>query len=182
LTSFLDLFQLGLARIVGVPNLIELIAKLFPRWPGSRGDPSLQRVELSIPLVQLLLHLLIVEALEGDIPEELGHAQQFARRIKELWGVVPGSAEFEARQSYLKPPEDQTDIVHVIRGVIEAEKFAIAFYNEILAFCAGLDPVTEDMVVGILSDEEGHLRLFEGFLREFASQRVPVSEGSAVPL
>ena len=33
----------------------------------------------------------IVESLEEDIQEELGHAQQFANRIKELYGVVPGS-------------------------------------------------------------------------------------------
>jgi bacterioferritin len=30
------------------------------------------------------------EALEADIQEELGHAQQFGNRIKELYGVVPG--------------------------------------------------------------------------------------------
>jgi hypothetical protein len=27
------------------------------------------------------------------------------------------------------------------------------------------------MVIGILHDEEGHLRLFEGFLREFEHER-----------
>src|SRR4029078_10355876 len=43
----------------------------------------------------------IVEALAQDIQEELGHAQQFAARIKELYGVVPGSLEFAAEQSYL---------------------------------------------------------------------------------
>ncbi|MDQ2939293.1 MAG: hypothetical protein M3R23_02035 [Actinomycetota bacterium] len=31
---------------------------------------------------------------------------------------------FEAEQSYLQPPEHQTDTVHVIRGVIEAEGLA----------------------------------------------------------
>src|SRR4051812_11066038 len=59
----------------------------------------------------------IIESLEEDITEELDHAQQFARRIKELYGVVPGSAEFVAEQTYLQPPEHQTDIVHVIKGV-----------------------------------------------------------------
>src|SRR5215208_2603300 len=53
----------------------------------------------------------IVESLQQDIQEELGHAQQFASRIKELYGVVPGSLEFQAEQSYLQPPEHQTDIV-----------------------------------------------------------------------
>src|SRR6187431_120154 len=59
----------------------------------------------------------IVEALRGDVQEELGHAQQFAARIKELYGVVPGSLRFSAEQSYLQPPEAQVDIVHVIKGV-----------------------------------------------------------------
>jgi bacterioferritin len=109
----------------------------------------------------------IVESLQQDIQEELGHAQQFAARIKELYGVVPGSLEFSAEQSYLQPPEHQTDIVHVIKGVIEAETGAIEHYNHIIEVTDGVDYVTQDMVIGILRDEEGHRRLFEGFLREF---------------
>ena len=109
----------------------------------------------------------IIESLEEDITEELGHARQFGARIKELYGVVPGSLDFSAEQSYLQPPEEQTDIVHVIKGVIQAESGAIEHYNHIIEFTEGKDPVTQDMVIGILRDEEGHRRLFEGFLREY---------------
>ena len=109
----------------------------------------------------------IVESLQQDIQEELGHAQQFAQRIKELYGVVPGSLEFSAEQSYLQPPEEQTDIVHVIKGVIEAETGAIEHYNAIIDATDETDPVTNDMVIAILRDEEGHRRLFEGYLREY---------------
>src|ERR671932_94947 len=49
----------------------------------------------------------IRESLEEDIQEELGHAQRFASRIKELYGVVPGSKEFVAEQDALQPPEHQ---------------------------------------------------------------------------
>jgi bacterioferritin len=112
----------------------------------------------------------IIESLEQDIQEELGHAQQYATRIKELYGVVPGSEEFSAEQSYLQPPEHQTDIVHVIRGVIEAESGAIEHYNAIIEATEGIDPVTNDMVIAILRDEEGHRRLFEGYLREYAAE------------
>ena len=108
----------------------------------------------------------ISESLTADIQEELGHAQQFGRRIKELYGVVPGSMAFSAEQSYLQPPDDQIDLIHVVRGVIEAEKGAIEYYNQIREFCSEHDPVTEDMIITILGDEEGHRRLFEGFLRE----------------
>jgi bacterioferritin len=109
----------------------------------------------------------IIESLQADIQEELGHAQQYAQRIKELYGVVPGSLDFNAEQSYLQPPEHQTDIVHVIKGVIEAETGAIEHYNRIIEFTDGLDFVTQDMVINILRDEEGHRRLFEGYLREY---------------
>jgi bacterioferritin len=109
----------------------------------------------------------IIESLNKDIQEELGHAQEFANRIKELYGVVPGSLEFTAEQSYLQPPDQQTDIVHVIKGVIQAETGAIEHYNKIIEFTEEIDPVTNDMVIAILRDEEGHRRLFEGFLREY---------------
>jgi bacterioferritin len=112
----------------------------------------------------------IIESLEQDIQEELGHARQFGRRVKELYGVVPGSLDFQAEQSYLQPPDDQIDIVHVIRGVIEAETGAIEYYNQIIEFSEGKDPVTQDMVIEILRDEEGHRRLFEGFLREYQAE------------
>jgi bacterioferritin len=112
----------------------------------------------------------IVESLNTDIQEELGHAQQFAARIKELYGVVPGSLDFNAEQSYLQPPEHQTDIVHVIKGVIEAETGAIEHYNRIIQDTDQIDPVTQDMVIAILRDEEGHRRLFEGYLREYEAE------------
>ena len=112
----------------------------------------------------------IIESLQEDIKEELGHARRFGERIKELYGVVPGSLDFQAEQRYLQPPEHQTDIVHVIKGVIEAETGAIEHYNKIVEFCDDKDLVTQDMVIEILHDEEGHRRLFEGFLREYKAE------------
>ena len=96
--------------------------------------------------------------------------QAFGARIKELYGVVPGTLEFTPEQSYLQPPEHQTDIVHVIKGVIEAETGAIEHYNGIIEVTDGVDFVTQDMVIAILRDEEGHRRLFEGFLREYEAE------------
>jgi bacterioferritin len=112
----------------------------------------------------------IIESLKEDIQEELGHAQQFGDRIKELYGVVPGSMEFSAEQDYLQPPEHQTDIVHVIKGVIAAETGAIEHYTGIIEETDDVDPVTQDMVIAILHDEQGHKRLFEGFLREYEAE------------
>ena len=112
----------------------------------------------------------IKESLQADIQEELGHAQQFATRIKELYGTVPGSKQFSASQDYLQPPDQPTDITHVIKGVIEAESGAIDHYSKLIELCADVDPVTEDMVVTILRDEQGHMREFEGFLKEYAAE------------
>jgi bacterioferritin len=112
----------------------------------------------------------IVESLRDDIQEELGHAQRFGQRIKELYGVVPGSLDFNAEQTYLQPPSQQTDVVHVIKGVIEAETGAIEHYNRIIEATDGVDWVTQDMVIEILHDEEGHRRLFEGYLREYQAE------------
>ena len=50
----------------------------------------------------------VVENLEQDIQEELGHAQQFGSRIKELYGVVPGSLDFTARAE-LPPAAGRAD-------------------------------------------------------------------------
>jgi bacterioferritin len=102
-----------------------------------------------------------------DVEEELGHAKQFADRIKDLYGVVPGSEDFKPEQSFLQPPDEQTDVVHVIRGVIKAETGAIEHYTRIVEETDGIDHVTQDLVIAILRDEQGHRRLFEGFLREY---------------
>ncbi len=112
----------------------------------------------------------IKESLEEDIQEELQHAQDFAARIKELYGVVPSSIEFKAEQPFLQPPEDQVDVVHVIKGVIEAETGAIEHYTHLIEVTEEVDPVTQDMVIAILRDEQGHRKLFEGFLREYEAE------------
>ncbi|MDP9424921.1 MAG: rubrerythrin [Actinomycetota bacterium] len=112
----------------------------------------------------------IKESLEEDIEEELGHARQFAERIKELYGVVPGSMDFKAEQTFLQPPEEQIDIVHVIKGVIDAETKAIEHYTRVIEATEDSDPVTNDMTIAVLRDEQQHRKLFEGFLREYSAE------------
>ncbi len=112
----------------------------------------------------------IKKSLESDIAEELGHAQEFGKRIKQLYGQVPGSMAFKPEQSYLQPPAKSTDVVSVIKGVIQAEQGAIDHYRKIIKTCGDDDPVTADMVTTILAGEEGHMREFEGFLKEYESK------------
>lgn len=108
----------------------------------------------------------VIESLQADIQEELGHAQQFAQRIKDLGGTVPGSKQFTASQDTLQPPTDNADLRHIIQGVIDAESGAIDHYNMMIEQ-TDVDPVTQDMVTTILADEESHRRQFVGFLKEY---------------
>ncbi len=56
----------------------------------------------------------IKESLQGDIAEEIGHAQKLAARIRTLEGTVPGSLSLQWTQDALQPPADSTDVVMVI--------------------------------------------------------------------
>jgi bacterioferritin len=106
-------------------------------------------------------------ALAADIDEELGHARRLAERINQLGGVVPGSGQFPPGQRSLQPPPDSGDVEAVIAGVLDAERAAIATYDLLARAADGIDYVTHDLAVDALADEEGHRRLFEGFLREY---------------
>lgn len=109
----------------------------------------------------------IKKALGADVAEELTHAQTLASRIKTIGGLVPGSLALPRSQRSLQPLADTTDVVGVIKGVIEAEHGAIAQYNKIIRLADGRDYVTQDMAVGLLAGEEQHLREFIGFLKEY---------------
>lgn len=109
----------------------------------------------------------IKKSLQADITEELSHATQLANRIKTVGGPIPGSNGFVAAQSTLQPPDDSTDVVTVIKGVIDAEQGAIDQYEKIIRLCDGYDFVTQDLCITLLADEQQHRREFVGFLKEY---------------
>ncbi|MFW5964212.1 MAG: DUF892 family protein, partial [Natronomonas sp.] len=110
----------------------------------------------------------IKESLQQDIQEELDHAQRLGQRLKQLDARPPGSAEFVARQDTLQPPEDSTNVISVIRGVLDAEEGAIETYRTLITAAEEADdPVTEDLAVTILADEEAHRTEFRGFEKEY---------------
>ncbi|MBI2479264.1 MAG: rubrerythrin [Planctomycetia bacterium] len=84
----------------------------------------------------------IKKSLAADITEELLHAQQLGQRIKQLGGVVPGSAE--------------------------VKQAACAQYKKIIRATEGEDYVTQDLCIRLLGAEEEHLVLFRGFLKEYS--------------
>lgn len=113
----------------------------------------------------------VKKALAADVTEELGHARKLAHRLKQLGACAPGSRELRATQESLQPPDDPTDLLSVIKGVVEAERDAIATYNRIVEACEGEDYVTQDLAIEILGEEEEHRTLFEGFLSSFQEER-----------
>lgn len=112
----------------------------------------------------------IKQALAADIQEELSHAQQLGNRIKQLGGTIPGSMHLQMTQKALEPPEDSTDVVGVIRGVLKAEEEAILAYRALIKQTDGEDYVTQDLAITILSAEEGHRQQFEGYLKEYTKK------------
>ncbi len=110
----------------------------------------------------------IKEELNADVNEELTHARELGQRLKQLDEAAPASFDFEAHQESLQPTGDSTDVLSVIEGVIDAEKEAIELYRDLISAAQeNDDPVTEDIAVGILRDEEEHLTLFKGFRKEY---------------
>jgi bacterioferritin len=110
----------------------------------------------------------IKESLQQDIQEELTHAEQLGQRLKQLGARPPASSEFTAQQESLQPPADSTDVLAVINGVLNAEEGAIETYSALISAAeAAGDPVTEDLAVTILSDEEAHQTEFSGFKKEY---------------
>ncbi len=109
----------------------------------------------------------IKKSLAADVTEEIGHAQQLAARIRVLGGSIPGSMKFKATQKTLQPPKDSTDVVAVIKGVMDAEDSAIAQYDKLIKLCDGVDYPTQDLCITLMADEQNHLREFRGFLKEY---------------
>jgi len=108
----------------------------------------------------------IKKSLAADVPAEMDHAQQIARRIKQLGGFVPGSMSVKLG-GQTQPSQNTTDVVAVIEAVISAEEAACSHYKKVIRACEGEDYVTQDLCVRLLADEEEHLVLFRGFLKEY---------------
>ena len=113
----------------------------------------------------------VKQALAADIQGELTHATQIGNRIKQLGGTVPGSFQLKMTQKSLQPPADTTDVVAVIRGVLDAEEEAIAHYNALIKLTDGVDYVTQELAITILADEEGHRQTFQGYLKEYVKAK-----------
>jgi bacterioferritin len=110
----------------------------------------------------------IKKSLGEEINLKLNHARRLAKRINVLGGRIPGSLELPRDQIFLQPSLDRGDAIAVIQGVIHANEASIRQYQKIIEFTEGLDYITQDMVIDLLSDEREHGRLFLAFLTQKA--------------
>lgn len=110
----------------------------------------------------------IAEDLMADVQEELGHAEELGYRLRYYGEVPPASMDFEPSQAMLQPPEDSTDVVSVVDGVIEAETDAIETYEALIEAAeeAG-DYVTADLATQLLADEQSHKAAFLSIKKSF---------------
>jgi len=109
----------------------------------------------------------IKKSLEDEVALKLKHARRLAKRINVLGGRLPGSLELSRDQNSLQPPLENTDALAVIQGVISANDASISQYQKIIQLTEGLDYVTQDMVIDLLSDEREVRRVFQSFLTEY---------------
>ncbi|MEA2199020.1 MAG: bacterioferritin [Solirubrobacteraceae bacterium] len=106
-------------------------------------------------------------ALTRGVEEEVEHTRALGRRIQELHGVVPVERGFSGDGEHPPGSERPTDPRAVIESVVATETSAIRHYSRIMRATEGLDPDTNALALDILRDEQRHLRLFEGYLREY---------------
>ena len=55
-----------------------------------------------------------------------------------------------------QPSADTTDVVYVIKVVIDAENAACKHYKNVINATDGDDYVTQDLCIRLLADEEAH--------------------------
>ncbi len=109
----------------------------------------------------------IKESLAADVTEEIDHARQIGERIKQLGGTLPGSANLAPLAHQHQPPADTNDVKAVILGVIANEEAAVVQYLTIINAARDHDPVTAALCTRLLADEERHLLVFRGYLRDY---------------
>ena len=98
------------------------------------------------------------------------HASKLLKRIDELGGNIEAVKDINMLKSlsecdYMLPMKPYNTTQLVIMN-IEHEKCAIKGYRELCELSRGIDPVTYDIAVEILKDEEEHLNELENFLAD----------------
>ncbi len=135
-----------------VDKLIEMLNKAladewlayYQYWIGAKVAKGPMR---GVVAAELLEHA----------TEELGHAELLAERILQLGGepLLTPQVWFKATNCGYESPEDPYTKVLLDQN-IKGEQCAIQVYQELVEFTKDIDPITYNIVLGILADEVMH--------------------------
>ncbi len=101
--------------------------------------------------------------------EDRNHFEALVPRIYELGGKLPDDmGEFHNMSACppAKLPADPTDVMGILRVLLEAERCAVRGYTHICNLTAGKDHRTYDLALAILNEEIEHESWFSEFLGE----------------
>ena len=87
--------------------------------------------------------------------EEMAHADRLAKRIVELGGEPNFSPDGLSERSHAEYVAGDS-LSSMIKEDLIAERIAIESYREMIAYLAGNDPTTQQMLKSILASEEEH--------------------------
>ena len=98
------------------------------------------------------------------------HASKLLKRIDELGGDIETLKNIDAlkvlSECEYTAPEKPYDTPQLLRINVEHEKCAIEGYKKLCETAKDVDPVTYDIAIEILKDEEEHLNELENFLAD----------------
>ncbi len=101
--------------------------------------------------------------------EDRNHFEALVPRIYELGGKLPDDMKAFHDISACPPanlPEDPTDVIAILKVLVEAERCAVRGYTHLCDMTVGKDHRTYDLVLAILNEEIEHESWFSEFLGE----------------
>ena len=95
------------------------------------------------------------EEFRAHADQEMGHADRLAHRIVELGGVPDFEPDTLRARSYAEYLPVQS-LGEMIRESLVAERAAVSFYRQTIAWLGDRDPTSRTMLEDILAAEERH--------------------------
>jgi bacterioferritin len=152
---------------IDVDNLIKMLNKAmadewmayYQYWIGAKVAKGPMRGAVAAELVQ-------------HATEELGHAELLAGRIIQLGGIPLLNPEdwFKAANCGYETPEDPY-VESLLAQNIKGEQCAIDVYQQLIKLTRDADPVTYEIVLGILIDEVEHEEDLQALLEDIELMR-----------
>jgi bacterioferritin len=102
--------------------------------------------------------------LEEQSNDELNHAKELIKRIRELGGEPSTNVMDVSTCGFSEPPVDTSDLVSIVELVLKGERCAIEKYNNLAKKYHMKDLVTHEIFEELLEDEVSDEEDWENFL------------------